>query len=153
MLPSIRVFVVESAAAPDAKLFAVRHAQGYLCRDNGGNVVLGTDRADVDRQRRQLNLASVAHVVALVPESEVGVEATSPPLARLMQAAGELGMVLVQEGGDLRLRRLSLDAVPALAEAAALVKPEGSVAEALQQESAAQSAPQDPPAEPKRKKK
>lgn len=88
----VRLHLIEPAAAPAARLFAIRHSQGHLVRDGDGAVVIGTDVVELDKRRRALNVATVAHIVALVPESDVREgEATSlvpdalvAPLAALL---------------------------------------------------------------------
>ena len=67
----VRLHLIEPAAAPAARLFAIRHAQGHLVRDGDGAVVIGTDAIEIDKRRRALNVATVASVVALVPEGDV----------------------------------------------------------------------------------
>lgn len=67
----VRFHLLELAAAPAAKLFAIRHVQGHLVRDGDGAVIIGSDKDELDKRRRALNVATVAHVAALVPESDV----------------------------------------------------------------------------------
>lgn len=91
----VRFHLLELGAAPSAKLFAIRHAQGHLVRDGDGAVVIGTDVVELDKRRRALNVATVAHIVALVPESDVREgeaaslvpDALVSPLAALLDVA------------------------------------------------------------------